>query len=114
MLPTGPDFFPAFFGAILAGAVPVPLYPPWRANQIEEYAQRQAKIIGDARARLLVTFQEVGPLVRLLRGQVPSLEKVVTLGGLGKASGAVRRPLPRISPSFSTPRGAPGTPREWC
>ena len=48
MLPTGPDFFPAFFGAILAGAVPVPLYPPWRANQIEEYAQRQAKIIGDA------------------------------------------------------------------
>ncbi|HYY52866.1 MAG TPA: AMP-binding protein, partial [Myxococcales bacterium] len=28
VLPTGPDFMDAFFGAVLAGAVPVPLYPP--------------------------------------------------------------------------------------
>ena len=111
MLPTGPDFFPAFFGAILAGAVPVPLYPPWRANQIEEYAQRQAKIIGDAGARLLVTFQEVGPLVRLLRGQVPSLEKVVTLGGLGKASGVVRRPLPEDVALIQYTSGSTGDPK---
>ena len=32
MLPTGADFFPAFFGAVLAGAVPVPLYPPLAAR----------------------------------------------------------------------------------
>lgn len=28
MLPTGPAFFEAFFGTLLAGAVPVPVAPP--------------------------------------------------------------------------------------
>jgi len=32
MLPTGREFFAAFFGVLLAGAVPVPLYPPALAS----------------------------------------------------------------------------------
>lgn len=111
MLPTGPEFFPVFFGAILAGAVPVPLYPPWRANRIEEYAQRQAKILANARARLLVTFQEVGSLARLLRGQVPGLERVVTPESLGKASGTVVRPLPRDIAFIQYTSGSTGDPK---
>ena len=111
MLPTGPDFFPAFFGAILAGAVPVPLYPPWQANRIEEYVQRQAKILADSGARLLVTFQEVRSLARLLRGQVPGLEKVVTLGNLGKSSGTVVRPLPEDIALIQYTSGSTGDPK---
>ncbi len=111
MLPTAPEFFPVFFGAILAGAVPVPLYPPWRANRIEEYAQRQAKILADAGARLLVTFQEVGSLARLLRGQVPGLEKVVTPESLGKASGTVVRPLPQDIAFIQYTSGSTGDPK---
>ena len=38
MLPTGLDFFAAFFGILYAGAVPVPIYPPMQRSQIEEYA----------------------------------------------------------------------------
>jgi len=44
MLPTSADYFYAFFGALLAGAFPVPLYPPARASQIEEHVRRHAGI----------------------------------------------------------------------
>lgn len=57
MLPTGEDFFSAFAGVLLAAAVPVPLYPPFRLDRFEEYAARQTKILTDAAARLLVTVE---------------------------------------------------------
>ena len=34
MLPTGSDYFLSFFGILLAGGVPVPIYPPVRPSQI--------------------------------------------------------------------------------
>ena len=111
MLPTAPSFFPAFFGAVLSGAVPVPLYPPWRPDRIEEYAQRQAKIIADSGARVLVTFQEVGRLARLLGSQVPGLESVLTLDSLGKATGPVVRPLPRDVAFIQYTSGSTGDPK---
>src|SRR3954451_16484357 len=37
VFPTGPEFFAAFFGALLAGAVPAPLYPPVRLGRLDEY-----------------------------------------------------------------------------
>ena len=37
MLPTGAEFFIAFFGILYAGAVPVPIYPPMQLSKIEEY-----------------------------------------------------------------------------
>ncbi|MDH3349655.1 MAG: AMP-binding protein, partial [Desulfobulbaceae bacterium] len=45
MLPTGLEYFCCFMGAILCGAVPVPLYPPVRASQIEEHLGRHATIL---------------------------------------------------------------------
>jgi len=41
MLPTSRQFFICYAGILLAGAVPVPIYPPFRADRIEEYAGRQ-------------------------------------------------------------------------
>lgn len=37
MLPTGLDFLQCFMGILLAGGVPVPIYPPFRASQIEDH-----------------------------------------------------------------------------
>ena len=58
MLPTSLDFFVAFFGILYAGAVPVPIYPPMRLSQLEEHLRRQAGILRNAGARLLVTVPE--------------------------------------------------------
>jgi acyl carrier protein len=41
MLPTGSDFFIAFFGILYAGAIPVPIYPPMRLSQLEDHLRRQ-------------------------------------------------------------------------
>ena len=45
VLPTGPEFMDAFFGAVLAGAIPVPLYPPLRLGRIDEFHHRTARML---------------------------------------------------------------------
>jgi acyl-CoA synthetase (AMP-forming)/AMP-acid ligase II len=54
VFPTGIDFFAAFFGALLAGAVPVPLYPPARLGRTEEYLRRTARMLERSGARLVL------------------------------------------------------------
>ena len=85
MLRTEPGFFRAFFGVLLAGAVPVPIYPPARPGHFEEYARRQVKILDNAQARLLVTFPEIERVAGLLRARVRSLAGVTTLERLPPA-----------------------------
>ena len=78
MLPSGLDFFRCFFGILRAGAVPVPMYPPARPAQIEEHLRRQAGILRNCEARVLITFDRVRPLARMLAGLSPALVHVVT------------------------------------
>ncbi|MCP4205091.1 MAG: AMP-binding protein [bacterium] len=78
MLPSGLDYFASFFGILMAGGVPVPLYPPARLSQIEDHLRRQAGILNTAQARFLITVAEVMPLARLVRAHVGSLTRVMT------------------------------------
>lgn len=87
MLPTGEDFFVCFCAIVLAGGVAVPIYPPTRAAQIQEHLQRQANILANAGARLLIAPQEAHALNWLLRGRVPSLAAIVTPAQLAAESG---------------------------
>jgi acyl-CoA synthetase (AMP-forming)/AMP-acid ligase II len=64
VLRTGPAFLDAFFGALLAGAVPVPLYPPVRLGRMDEYLAATARMIERSGARLVVA----GGAVRRLLG----------------------------------------------
>lgn len=82
MLPTSKHFFFAFIGVWLAGCVPVPIYPPLRANQLEEYAKRETFILSNAEVRILITFARAERLSQCLKSFVPSLIKVITLDGL--------------------------------
>ena len=74
MLPTSEDFFVAFFGVLYAGAVPVPIYPPARASQIEDHLRRQEAILDNAGATLLITPPAMHAAAALLRSLVDSLE----------------------------------------
>lgn len=82
MLPTCEDFFYAFFGVLLAGGIPVPIYPPFRADRIEEYAKREAKILRNAEVRILISFTEVQTINKILRNFIPSLKAVTTVESL--------------------------------
>jgi 1-acyl-sn-glycerol-3-phosphate acyltransferase len=93
MLPTGAEFFYAFFGVLLAGGIPVPIYPPLRADKIEEYAVREAVILNNAEVRILITFTKVETLGKLLRVFIKSLQTVTTVELL---SSSKKRP-PRVS-----------------
>lgn len=79
MLRTERDFFPTLMGILIAGCVPVPLYPPFRADRIEEYVTRQIRILQNAGARLLITFNTVERVAGILLHQVSSLDSVVTV-----------------------------------
>jgi 1-acyl-sn-glycerol-3-phosphate acyltransferase len=94
MLPTSLDFFAAFFGALYAGAVPVPIYPPARLSQIEDHLRRQAVILRNAGARLLVTVAEGRRVGAFLRGQVETLGAIESVADL--AARAAER-LPPVS-----------------
>jgi len=94
MLPTGRDYFFAFFGVLLAGGVPVPVYPPGRLKQIEEHLRRHAAIAANCRARVMISMEEAMPFVRLMHALAPDLRHVVTVAELGEGGSAadLRRP----------------------
>src|SRR5262249_38196600 len=94
MLPTSLEFFYAFGGTLLAGGIPVPIYPPFRADRIEEYAVRQSAILQNAQARLLVTFRQAERVARPLAPRVPSPS--------GEAT-APRLPDPPANPAEPAP-----------
>src|SRR5271166_5717596 len=77
MLPTSRQFFVCYAGILLAGAVPVPIYPPFRADRIEEYAERQSAILNNAGVCLLLTFRRAEAVAKLLQPRVKSLLGVV-------------------------------------
>jgi 1-acyl-sn-glycerol-3-phosphate acyltransferase len=78
MLPTGLEFFHSFYGILLAGAVPVPIYPPTRPGQIEDHLRRQAGILQNCEAVALITFDAARLVARILSGLVSSLRDVTT------------------------------------
>lgn len=55
VFPTGPDFFDVYFGAMVLGAVPVPLYPPVRLGRLDVYFERTAAMLQAVGAAAVVT-----------------------------------------------------------
>ncbi len=87
MLPTSREYFESFFGILLAGGVPVPIYPPTRPSQLEEHLRRHARILENAGAAFLVTLEAAKGVAQLLRAQVAGLRQVLTAAELGGRQG---------------------------
>jgi acyl carrier protein len=88
MLPTSPEYFFAYLGILKAGAIPVPIYPPARASQLEDHVRRHTGILANARAVLLVTVPEAMGVARLLQAGVTGLHHVTTPADLMAGGGA--------------------------
>lgn len=93
MLPTGAPFFEAFYGVIYAGGVPVPIYPPFRRTQVEDHLRRQAGILRNAGACMLIVGSEIRNLGALLFGLTSDLRHVETAAELS-GTGSLEQPLP--------------------
>jgi 1-acyl-sn-glycerol-3-phosphate acyltransferase len=97
MLPTCKEYLFSFYGVLLAGGVPVPLYPPARLTTIEDHMTRHVGILKSAGATIMITIPEAKALAYLLRAQVESLHAVLMPSDL-EGSGA----------GFAPVRGKPG------
>lgn len=86
MLPTGSDYVATFYGVLWLGAVPVPLYPPFRLDQLEDYVKRQSAILSVAGVKLLVSFDRAKAVLPLLKMNASELRTVVTVKELEGAS----------------------------
>ncbi len=93
MLPTGEDFFSSFLGVMLAGGIAVPIYPPARPNQIEEYIRRQSLILQNAGVRFLVTFERVRAVANVLEGRLPSLREIMDVRELKSRGSGGNQPV---------------------
>ncbi|GAB4256722.1 MAG: hypothetical protein Kow0092_02930 [Deferrisomatales bacterium] len=67
VLPTERAFYEAYWGILLAGAVPVPAYPPVRMGRMEEYLHNLAQLAANAGARVLVTNSAIRPVLQPIR-----------------------------------------------
>src|SRR6202035_1468104 len=106
MLPTSRAFFVSYAGILLAGAIPVPIYPPFRADRIEEYAARQSAILNNAEVCLLLTFRRAEAVARLLEPRVKSLIGVVDAEKLLDVADKAPPPAPGALPAHVTGRRA--------
>lgn len=113
MLPTGKDYFFSFYGLLLAGAIPVPIYPPTRPSQIEEHLYRHANILLNCQASMMIVDAETKKVARLLKPQVPNLKHIVTAEELSDKASLYK--APNVSPDDITflqyTSGSTGSPK---
>jgi 1-acyl-sn-glycerol-3-phosphate acyltransferase len=113
MLPTGVEYFYSFFGILLAGGVPVPIYPPARASQIEDHLRRHAGILSNALTAMMITVPQAKALSLLLRPRVDTLKDVVTPEELMRPGqpAAVHRGRPQDIAMIQYTSGSTGNPK---
>jgi 1-acyl-sn-glycerol-3-phosphate acyltransferase len=113
MLRTEEAFFHTFFGVLLAGAIPVPIYPPLRRDLIEDYARRQVGILENAGVRAILTFAEAQRVAALLSSRVPSVRHVMSASTLMEPArpGPVATAVPADPALIQYTSGSTGQPK---
>ncbi len=78
VIPEGEDFVPTFLGAVWAGIVPVPLYPPLSLGKLDAYVDTLIAILTKAKPLYVVTSSKVQTIIWGGISKVPSIKGVIT------------------------------------
>jgi len=115
MLPTSPEYFFTYFGILRAGGIPVPIYPPARASQLEDHVRRHTGILANAQARLMVSVPQAMTVARLQQPRDRDCARCSPPSSWPQAAACPSRCrcAATTSPSSSTRRAAPVRPRAW-
>lgn len=79
ILPDNADFVFAFLGAVRAGIVPVPIYPPTGLGKLAGYLENTLHIVAQSGSRILLTNKEIKLLLGTIQAKAPGLEQVVAV-----------------------------------
>jgi fatty-acyl-CoA synthase len=97
ILPTNEDFVLCFFGALRAGIIPVPIYPPLGLGQLQGYLDNTRHIVRKSGARILVTDSRIKRLLGTVQAAAPDLEQVIAVEAIRESQEPLR--AARIDPS---------------
>jgi fatty-acyl-CoA synthase len=90
------DFVLSFLAMFRLGVVPVPLYPPLSLGNLDAYAERTARVLDSAEAKVLVASGSLQNILWSQVDKVPSLTRLVKAEDLRK--GSPNADLPEIEP----------------
>ncbi|MBA3546715.1 MAG: fatty acyl-AMP ligase [Nannocystis sp.] len=78
ILPDSAEFIDDIFGAMLAGAIAVPIYPPMNLGQFDAYLANTTHILRQAGCSAVITDAKVRPILGKLMTGVPQLRIIET------------------------------------
>ena len=85
VVPDGPDFIPTFLGALWAGIVPVPLYPPLSLGKLDSFMEALVTILRVADPKAIAVDARLAKVLWSAIGKVPSITTVIQVDELGRA-----------------------------
>lgn len=90
ILPDNLDFIFCFLGAVRAGIIPVPIYPPTGLGALAGYLENTLHVVDRCGARMLITSSDVKLVLGAVRAGAPNLERMVNVDELKNTDAQLR------------------------